>query len=388
MDEEVKKKIESAVSQSGFPLEHYIGNVLRKHDWRIISNRYYIDDLKNVEREIDILAYKTYTDEDEMIQYYTSLIVSCKKSDKYTWCFLTRKSDTMDCNVDWTPLHFYTSDVRLKYMTEKHRDFLINKYKTHNAIKNLYDFPESVFAYQQLAVVENTRHGRMQGDYYIDGNDDIYNSIITSIKALETEKRSRTENTNNKRYKKYYMFHLVSIFDGAMVKDCFDDNGNQQIEPIQEIKYLNRHIVNKVDNFYIVNFTTKENFEYRLKLWDYFHSYNSLLLTKVVSEFYKDIFSEKDKADILWNNFKELTLWRIGYFLRKFNKTIPVDNLDISYSYCNDKLELELATNHYLDESIIDRLNNETELIGFIQKNLLEIYRYKGVFCFSNGLPF
>ena len=66
MREDVKKKIESAVLQSGFPLEHYIGNILKKHGWSIISNRYYIDDLKNVEREIDILAYKTYIDEDEL----------------------------------------------------------------------------------------------------------------------------------------------------------------------------------------------------------------------------------------------------------------------------------------------------------------------------------
>ena len=66
MSEDVKKKIERAVSQSGFPLEHYIGNVLRKHNWHIITNRYYIDDVKNIEREIDILAYKTFLDEEEI----------------------------------------------------------------------------------------------------------------------------------------------------------------------------------------------------------------------------------------------------------------------------------------------------------------------------------
>ena len=113
MNEEEIKKIESAVSQSGFPLEHYIGSVLRKHNWRIITNRYYIDDVKNIEREIDILAYKISINEKEGFIYYTGLIISCKKSEKRTWCFLTREADSTDENIDWSPLHFCTSDERL-----------------------------------------------------------------------------------------------------------------------------------------------------------------------------------------------------------------------------------------------------------------------------------
>ncbi len=389
MKKETKEKIVSAISQSGFPLEHYIGNVLREHGWRIITNRYYIDDLKNIEREIDILAYKTHTDEQEKVQYYTGLIISCKKSEKYTWCFLTRDSDAMDSNVDWTPLHFCTSDERLKYMTDKHRDLLVNKYKQHSAIKHLYDFPESVFAYQQLLIADNKKKGREVGDYYIDGNEDIYNSIITSIKALDTEKRSRTENSNKKKYKRYYMFHLVSVFDGVMVKDYFDDAGNQYIEPLREIKYLNRHIVNKVDDFYIVNFTTKENFEYRLNLWDYFHSYNVGLLKSVVYEYYKDIFSEKEKVDIFWESFKKSILWRIYYSLQKLDAVNSYKDLDITYTYEERKLTLELCTPSYISIDLVDRLNKDTELMGFIRKRLVDIYRYDGDFCLSDEvLPF
>jgi hypothetical protein len=186
------------------------------------------------------------------------------------------------------------------------------------------------------------------------------------------------------------MFHLVSVFDGEMIKDCFDDEGNQHIESIQEIKYLNRHIVNKIEDFYIVNFTTKENFEYRLKLWDYFHSYNTLLLSRVISEFYKDIFSDKEKVDVLWNNFKERILLRIEFSLFMLNATIHIENLDMAYSYDrgNKKLELELSASHYLNNTIIEKLNNDENLIKSIQKDLLDIYRYDGEFCFSNGLPF
>lgn len=389
MKEETKVNIASAISQSGFPLEHYVGNVLRKHGWRIITNRYYIDDLKNVEREIDILAYKTHTDDQEMIQYYTGLIISCKKSVKYTWCFLTRESDVMDSNVDWTPLHFCTSDVRLKYMTEKHRDLLISKYKKHRAIKHLYDFPESVFAYQQLRIADSTNKKHKAGDYYIDGNEDIYNSIITSIKALDTEKRSRIENANKKKYKRYYLFNLISVYDGEMVKDYFDDEGNQRIEPIQEIKYLNRHIVNKVDDFYIVNFTTKKNFEYRLNLWNYFHSYNVGLLKSVISEYYKDIFCEKEKVQLFWESFKKTISWRIYYSIQKLDDCNCYTDLDIKYSYNEQMLKLELYASPYIPADLVDKLNEDKELMAFISKRLIDTYRYEGAFCLTDdGLPF
>lgn len=326
-----------------------------------------------------------------MIQYYTGLIISCKKSEKYTWCFLTRESDTLDLNVDWTPLHFCTSDARLKYMTEKHRDILVDRYKKHSAIKHLYDFPESVFAYQQLVVADtaNAKKKRNVGDYYIDGNEDIYNSIITSIKALDTEKRSRVENANGKKYKRYYMFHLVSVYDGIMVKDYFDDEGKQEVEQIKEIKYLNRHIVNKVDDFYIVNFTTKDNFEYRLNLWDYFHSYNTKLLKYVISEYYKDIFTQKEKVDIFWESFKKGISWRIYYSLQKLDKATNYKDLDITYTYKENQLTLELYVSPYLATDLVKKLNSDTDLIKFISERLLSTYRYDGPFILSDdGLPF
>lgn len=387
MDKEDKDKIELAVSQSGFPLEHYIGNVLRKKGWRIITNRYYIDDLKNIEREIDILAYKIHTDEEEKIKYYTCLIISCKKSDKYTWCFLTRDADIQDNNIDWTPLHFCSADIVLKYMTEKRRNLIIDKYKEHSGIKHLYEFSETVFAYQQLAIAESNKSGRKPGDYYIDKNEDIHNSIITCIKALEAEKHSRI-NKAHEKYKRFYTFHLVSVFDGKMVKDYFNEEGKQHIEEIHEIKYLNRHIVNKEEDFYIVNFVTKDKFEYRLNLWDYFHSYNSkYLLGYVISEYYKDVFKDEEKANVLWDTFKSQVLWILEHCLR-YKCNIEKDyKIDLYYRYKNKKLEL--YTNYYLEESDIDTLNNDQDLLNYFKRELLEIYRYEGEFSFSNDeLPF
>ena len=76
MDEALKQDIKDAIESSGFPLEHYVDGILRKHDWQTITNRHYIDDVKGVEREIDIIAYKVEKDDVEKIEYITSLIIS------------------------------------------------------------------------------------------------------------------------------------------------------------------------------------------------------------------------------------------------------------------------------------------------------------------------
>ena len=213
------------------------------------------------------------------------------------------------------------------------------------------------------------------------------NSLITCIKALEAEKHSRI-NKAHEKYKRFYTFHLVSVFDGKMVKDYFNEEGKQHIEEIHEIKYLNRHIVNKEEDFYIVNFVTKDKFEYRLNLWDYFHSYNSkYLLGYVISEYYKDVFKDEEKANVLWDTFKSQVLWILEHCLR-YKCNIEKDyKIDLYYRYKNKKLEL--YTNYYLEESDIDTLNNDQDLLNYFKRELLEIYRYEGEFSFSNDeLPF
>ena len=106
MEESLKQDIHKAINDSGFTLENYVDVILRKHGWQTITNRHYIDDIKGVERELDILAYKVYLDKKENIEYITSLVISCKKSSVNKWCFLTRDANSNDVNTDLTPYHY------------------------------------------------------------------------------------------------------------------------------------------------------------------------------------------------------------------------------------------------------------------------------------------
>jgi hypothetical protein len=228
------------IKKTGFVLEYAVGKILEKCNWTVINNRYYIDDTSNVDREIDILAYKVK--EIDGIRYYTALIISCKKSQEHAWAFLTRKINDIDPNIERYPLSNWTNDERLNLMINnfKNNDE-IKKYFDKDFINIIYNSDKKVFAFQQLS----KKNGSPQNDKA------IYDSIITSIKALEFEKNSKSRKKDNK--KSFYNFNIISIFDGEMIELFFEEDEITQYE-INNIKYINRHFINRIDNFYRVHF--------------------------------------------------------------------------------------------------------------------------------------
>src|SRR5437762_4381369 len=98
-------KIVEGIRRSGFILEHRVTEQLRAHKWTIIHNKYYLDDVQESAREIDLVAYKVTRYRDFVT--YTALIVSCKKSDETAWAFLTRDRDVGNPNIDWYPVKIW-----------------------------------------------------------------------------------------------------------------------------------------------------------------------------------------------------------------------------------------------------------------------------------------
>lgn len=289
---------------------------------------------------LSIIAYKVSECIDN-VQYITSLVVSCKKSEENKWCFLTRDVDTTDGNINWSPIHFCSTDKRFKYILETQNSELVEKYLNNRALAHLYTFPSQVFAFQILQKSKKETD-KKKGPLCIKENTDLYNSIITTIKAISSEKKSRFERYKNQA-KRCYLFYALSIFDGELIEAKFENDGSQAIDSVPDIKYLNRHIVNNVDDFYIVDFTTKDNFDYRLKLYDILHNANAKYLKQLFNEFYENIFLDSHRVEILWKDFEESIRFWVRYNVSKELK-IDVDahNYGILYSYDNDTATLTL----------------------------------------------
>ena len=129
--------LDEAINKTGFPTEYNVQKLLEKHGWNVISNRYYIDDQKKIEREIDLLASKNGV----------RLVISCKKSETDFWTFMTSQN-----NGGVVPVECKTKDKIVRY-------FLNNEEEVFRAIASKYSgfvsvmtLPEVVRAFQQIVI--------------------------------------------------------------------------------------------------------------------------------------------------------------------------------------------------------------------------------------------
>ena len=72
-------KIVAGIAKSGFVLEHKVSDLLRAHKWSVINDKYYLDDVQESAREIDLVAYKISRRSDFLV--YTALILSCNRGE-------------------------------------------------------------------------------------------------------------------------------------------------------------------------------------------------------------------------------------------------------------------------------------------------------------------
>lgn len=373
------EKVIRAVEQTGFVLEHYISEQLRLNGWQVINNRYYIDDLKNIEREIDIMAYKAMVN--DHIAYYTVLIISCKKATKGIWTFLTRRRPERDPNTDYFVVDNYTTDKRLSHMLKSTQERIKSILIADQDVNPLFQVEHLPFAFQQI----NSESYKTEDDKR------IYDSIITTIKALEYEKENRSRPVIEGVSNYFYNFNLLSIFDGNILEVFFDDAGQKEVSSIDEIKYVNRHIVSKKEAIYKVHFLTKEAFLPQLEQYSKLHSKNCKVYPDLINQFYSSIFSDPQRANIYWSDFSKEINWRFNYTLIH-ELGYKSENRADSFSYDYDDALLKIHFDGYYDiddPDFLERVNAHEELKTKTAKLLKRLFRYEGNFCFDNDfLPF
>lgn len=376
------EKIVDAISYTGFPLEFQISSILKKHGWQTINNRYYIDDVKLIEREIDILAYKCKVDRNNKIAFYTSLIISCKKSSTGLWAFLTTEKPTYDPNFKFFVLANKTSDKRLEKMLELKAEDIERSFCSNESLDSIFKINRKIFGFQQLN----------KDSYKCEDDKKIYDSIITSIKALEYESNIKQNKKNiiSEVDTTFYNFNLISIFDGEMAEVYFEEE-NVKSDLVDNIMYINRHIINKKEKFYKVHFINSSKFEDYLNVYDKLHQVNYRTFNNLIEDFYSDIFKCEEKVEIYWKEFSRDINWIFNYTLHfKLNYESEKEAKKFNFEYENDILKIYYDGYWDIDDPEKDNLiNKEQELIATTKKKLLKYFRYSGDFRFEEEpLPF
>ncbi|MEH1903181.1 MAG: hypothetical protein V7L04_17650 [Nostoc sp.] len=368
------------IKKTGFDLEFRISEILRKSGWSTINNKYYIDDVKEEVREIDIIAYKVMTTKD--IRIFTTLVISCKKSEKNLWALLSKKLDEKDPNLELKPVHVWSNNKVLEFITSM-SEFKNDYYENiiNQKVGRALCTPKfQIFAYQEMDIDS----GNPKNDTA------IFTSVSSLMKAQSYEINSLPKRRKGERLNYIYQFNLISIIDSKLIRILFEEKNINTIE-IDEDNYIARYIINKQQTVARVHFIKAEVFSNILEEYNLYHLANCNFFQQKYDEFYIDATSNEDKLKLLFDEFYDLIKTSLYFELLQYGYKKTLDDFvkdvkaDINWNEVSKSLIISLD----IPEKFIDFLNGNKKIGSIVAKNLNKVYRYNGEFEFVDVyIPF
>lgn len=339
-------RLDEAINKTGFPTEYSVQQRLNAHGWKVISNRYYIDDQKKIEREIDLLATKNGI----------NLIISCKKSDTEFWMFMTSRNTDVYVPFDY-------NDQIVQYFCKEERDVFQRIASNYPGLSFLLQADDNVRAFQQITK-----------DRYTPSNDKhIYDSIITTIKAAEFE---GTGTIN----------FMLSIFEGEFVQKNFDTGESKTID---EIKYINRHWIGHNDKYYCVHFIKYDALEAVINTYDQVVDELPRFVNELNETFKTGIFEHPSRVAAFQKQFEDDFYTKLYEEVEKGNDQfhdLATNPTDIRL-YMSRRGKLHLAFNLFLFShraAMGRRINRDETCRKLIARSLKKFYGYEGIFVIEN----
>lgn len=363
-------KIVAGIEKSGFVLEHRVSEMLRAHKWTVINNKYYLDDVQDSAREIDVIAYKVGRRPDFVA--YTALIISCKKSDENAWTFLMRDRDEFDPNVDWYPAKVWSNQSVLKHIFA--RDWKTGYFATLSTLPNLRYLIRPtghLFAFQEV----DKKKGTVQNDK------NIFSSVSSLMKA-EAYELGRLEGRASKPV--VYTFNLISVADTDLITLSFKGN---LIEPehVADARFVFNYIVSRMETASRIHFVNIGSLDRFLKSYNDLHDASAEFFERLVSNFYTNVFSKADDWLLLQEPFTQKVRWPlVREYRARFGKAFGDEN--IYFRRADDgNLEIEI----FYDDSETELLTSNERIQTSFRSALKEVYRYEGPFRFVTAeVPF
>ncbi|MFC1620542.1 hypothetical protein ACFL45_11445 [Candidatus Neomarinimicrobiota bacterium] len=363
------EKFAENINTTGFVLEFRISQLLRDHDWNVINNRYYIDDITGTVREIDIVAYKAAKFEE--YNTFTGLIISCKKSAGNVWVLLSKERNLTDPNIDWTIAHTWTNHKALKFMTDdrKWREQYFAS-AASAGISHSLCIPEThIFAFQEMK----------KSNYHVQNNKAIFESVTSLIKAQAYEIESLDK---RKRAPCLYQFNLLSVFDSDLIRLSFTQDDIIALEVPQD-HYLIQYIVNQRATSAIVHFVTEGAFQEILDDYDKLHQFNDTYFKSLHHDFYADAVENSNKREVYLDDFISDILWYITW---RVSSKIGKEQIRLYWEKSDTESLLHIEIDSDVD---LEKCNDDRLLKERIGAALEQHYKYTGPFKITKyDIPF
>jgi hypothetical protein len=368
---------EQQIEKTGFCLEYRVGQSLEAAGWEVINNKYYLDDRDQNVREIDIVAYKA-----AMIQHfvvYTTLIVSCKKSDSSVWALLSKNVNPRAVNVDWWPLHIWTNDKAIDYQLAQEN--ARRKYQEDVAaagVANAFAMPAvDIFAFQEM----NRVSGAPQNDKA------IFAAMTSLMKAQAYELNSLPK---RRKAPAVYQFNLLSVVDTDLVRLHFS-NSDVSASPVDSEHYIARYILGNRETFARIRFLTADGFAGSLPEYTGLHRANCQLTSALCDAFYDNILSDWNRTKVWIDEFRRKAAWFLNWRVsRSLGTQIELGNLSFSSTKCTRDLAVMEVSVAPGQEVLFGFLNEDAEIRKHVSGVLKEVYRFQGQIQFveEEGIPF
>jgi hypothetical protein len=332
-------KFVDGIRQTGFPLENKTVETLIDAKWSIISNKYYMDSDKSLPREIDILAYRV--GDVNGIEVVTALIISCKKSEKFVWSFLTRKAALNNPNIVYNPVHFLTDYSPLAYYLDK--DDWRNSYCEKVAelgVSEVLKTPD----YQVFALQEMVKG--VGGDAKQEGkpNSDsaMFESIISLMKAQHHEESLRKSIKRPKP--RIYQFNLISLADTDFLRLHFE-KGDIIPHDVDWMHYVATYIFDRRDTFSRVLFVRSSAFEEMLKDYHRLHAANKRIVADRIKEFFDGILTDKSsrRSNVLLEQFRSELKSEIFWYLLDWDEQVNFESLRLRWDEDGQKVIIRIS---------------------------------------------
>jgi len=174
---------------------------------------------------------------------------------------------------------------------------------------------------------------------------------------------------------------------------AFDEKGERCLCEIDQIKYINRHIVNGTEGFYRVHFVKKSEFSNALAEYQLLINKGTNIYPNLIDTFYEDIWNYKKRVDL----FRKEFAWHVRSKMRLMAITnrpkdweeYKFDNFTLSFEKTEEKLIILADGFTEVEQPLLDLCNNDPVAKKEFSDLLKRFYHYSGDFEFLlSELPF
>jgi len=202
------------------------------------------------------------------VRVYTTVIVSCKKSDSRIWAFVSRRPDLSNPNYTWQPLHTWTNDKALAYQSNlaNATSICYREVSAQSADHCLSAPTRGVFAMQELErITAKSPESKPRNDSI------IFDGISSPMKAQAYEVGALS---SRRKEPAIYQFNLLTVTDADLLRLTYDTSP-VEAENVGCEDWYARYIVRKAQLAARIRVTNRSTLSRTISGHDRLHNFSS-----------------------------------------------------------------------------------------------------------------